>query len=190
MELSVRYQGKETGALQIEKQGLYYHFDADCGIRPTVPLRLYAVSGWHSRAIGVVSQDGTLHRRFSAHEAEPLPQFAVLGSAEGGFLPWCGEVGGEQIEDGYLKTDGEEALLAMPVSDGGAVPLIAYAAQMQSRVICGRACLVLALQDGAPLPLPEQQFEDEAAAEEDITMPVQNADVPFFPDEPPFITES
>lgn len=163
MILSVTYQGNDTGTLQIERQGLYYHLDADCGISPTKPLRLYAVNGFAIRSIGVIGRDGSLHRRLSAREAKPLPQTAVLGLESGGFLPWCGEVDGETVRDGYLRKDGPDVLLALPVTDGGEVPLIAYAAQMQPQTVDGRACLVLTLQDGKPLPVPEPVWEESAA---------------------------
>ena len=167
MDCSITYQGSPAGTLRLEQQGLYYLFTANCSFAPTEPLHLYAVSGFLSRSVGVVSKDGTLQRRISVHAFGRPPAYAVLGREEDGFLPWCGVIDAETITDAYLKQDGDTQLLALPAQDGAEVPLIAYAQQMRTETVCGRNCLVLPLYNGEPLLSEEPDPAAFSFAEEE-----------------------
>lgn len=164
MDCSVTYLGKESGTLHLEQQGLYYLCTANCDFAPTEPLHLYAVSGLSSRPIGVLSKEGMLQKRISVHSFGKLPACAVLGTEDGGFLPWRGIIDAERIDDAYLKQDGDTQLLALPAEEGAEVPLIAYAQQMRSLTVCGRNCLVLPLCDGRPV-LAEEPIGAEEPSE-------------------------
>lgn len=166
MELTVTYQKQAVGKLRIGQQGLYYRFDAACTMPCDKPLRLYAVSGMQSRPIGVLSKDGTLNKSISVRQTGELPAYAVLGDPDDGFLPWCGVLEEETITDAYMKTDGAQSLLALPVSDGAEVPLIAYASQMKPVTVCGRDCLQLPLENGKPI-LPSEEADDPEPSPEE-----------------------
>lgn len=164
MELPITYHNETVGKLSITQQGLYYQFAAACTVSCTEPLRLYAVCGFGSKPIGVLSKDGILKKRISVRETGALPTYAVLGNTDAGFFPWCGMLEGEKVSDAYLKAENGQMLLALPVTDGGEVPLIAYAAQMTPVTVCGRACLQLPLVDSKPV-LPEPPEEPELREE-------------------------
>lgn len=169
MELSVTYQTTTVGNLKIEQKGLYYLFEASCTVTCMEPLRLYGVRGLQSMLIGVLSKDGTLKKSISVRKAGDLPAYAILGNADDGFYPWCGIIDAEKISDAYLKTEAGQSVLALPVSDGEAVPLIGYASQMTPVTVCGRNCLQLPLQDGRPVLPPQEipEADDPELPEED-----------------------
>lgn len=152
LNLSIYYEAQKAGTLEITKQGLYYQYCAACSVHTDSPLRLYVIRGMESIKIGVLSKDGELKKLRSVREAGATPAYAVLGREEEGFLPWCGTVDGELITDAYLRSDGETAELAIPVKDGQALPLVAYASQMEPCTVCGRSCLLLPLVEGKPQP--------------------------------------
>ncbi len=166
MELTVTYQAQPVGKLRVEQQGLYYLFDAACTVSCDKPLRLYAVCGLQSKPVGVLPKDGTLKKRISVRQTGELPSYAVLGNPDDGFLPWCGTIDGETINEGYLNCEEGRSLLALPVSDGAEVPLIAYASQMTPVTVCGRDCLQLPLKDGKPV-LPPTEPDTKEMPEED-----------------------
>lgn len=169
MNLPINYHGEPKGKLTVQKQGLYVLFSASCSFVPDTPLHLYAVSKMQSRPLGVLSRDGTAEKKLSAREAEPLPEAAVLGREENGFLPWCGTVAGETIPDAYLRHDGDKMTLAIPVEDGGEVPLLAFASQMEQQTVCGRPCLTLNWENGKPLTQPDPVIDEpEEAVQLDI----------------------
>lgn len=176
MELPVTYQKETVGRLTVTQQGLYYRFEADCTVTCTEPLRLFAVCGFNSKPIGVLSREGSLNKRISVREAGKLPSYAVLGKTDAGYFPWCGVIDGETVADAYLKGEGAQMTLALPVSDGMEVPLIGFAAQMTPAAVCGRECLQLPLEDGRPVqPEAELQSETELPA-----LPPEEYDLPFF----------
>ena len=164
MNLNVYYEGQKAGELECTRQGLYYLYRAACGIRTDIPLRLYTVCGMRSVKIGVLSKEGELTKKLSVREAGETPVYAVLGREDDGFLPWCGTVDGELLTDAYLRADGNTAMLAIPAKEGQALPLIAYAAQMEPCSVCGRDCLALQLTDGRP-QLPEEPEKSEEPKE-------------------------
>lgn len=160
MELTITYQGENVGTLQIKQQGLYYEYTAKCTVCPSVPMRLYAVNAFEIKPIGVLMKNGEMKKRISVRETAVLPDRVILGNAENDYYPWSGTIEGENISDAYLCQEASKMQLAMPVMDGGEVPLLAYASEMKPITICGRQCLVLPLHEGKPMSTKQEATEE------------------------------
>lgn len=80
MELDIMMQGAPAGKLQMEQDGLFLYFRCTLRSAPEAPLRLYAISGWHSEYLGIpYPQNGTaqLEARLPASHFPQLPEYAV-----------------------------------------------------------------------------------------------------------------
>lgn len=172
MEICIYHQGQPGGTLQITQQGLYAEYKAACTFLPAEPLHLYAVRGFETEPIGVLTREGTLSKRFPLSQRRQTPDCVVTGTDECGYLPWRGSIDSETIAEAYLKCEGTHQALALPITDGGEVPLLAYAAQMEQATVCGRPCLILLLENGTPI---QNQIPDTDAYTAEASAPTPEA---------------
>lgn len=162
MDMEVFDCGRPVGKLHLERSGLYQ--TVDCACRPDSQgiLRVFVWRGTEGACLGVLCPEGTdftLHKRVSKAGLPFAPEQAVVGCEDDGFWPWRGEFDGVWIEDGYLQTGPEGERVALP-ADGKESMLFSHWQPGESRVICGRDCVVLqpkpAEQPSAP-PAPKPQ---------------------------------
>ncbi len=171
MEYPIIYQGAEVGTLTVSEDGLYWQFSAWTEPFAEGVQRLFGCYGDASVCFGVFAPAGkalSLHRRLSRRAFPDLPKRWTAGRECGGFLPWSGEVEGQQVADAMRKAQPDGALLALP-ADRDPIPLAEYAPQMSAITLDGRAYLCLLLRDGVPaVPDPSEEITQAAPGEEDV----------------------
>lgn len=156
--IPVYFDGQPICQLQVERQGLYYHFLCRCNVQSPRILRIYAVSGLHVVPLGILMpKDGAfvLDEKISAR-MWPLDAIdtAVCGHCpESGALPWHGEIDGVTL-DGWLHhtSGGYELLLA---DNGAAFPLPANWQDAEPKVCGDMPCMALQLDEAGQIAVKE-----------------------------------
>ena len=147
MEYTVFYQGKESGSVLLEPDGLYYHVTAACAEPARGLWRLWACFGAESRLLGLLLPETGglgLEKRISRHSWPILPDAFVLGRELEGFRPWRGVLEGQELPDAMLREneDGTQTL-AIFAPPEGPVPFAEHVPQMREAELDGRPCLLL-----------------------------------------------
>lgn len=164
MELDILMQGAPAGKLQMEQDSLFLHFRCTLRSVPEAPLRLYAISGWHSEYLGIpYPQDGTaqLEVRLPASHFPQSPEYAVADTRpRGAWEPWCGRLDGVAVRQCRLRSDNGGLEFALPPEEAQLFP--AWLPHMQERTLFGESVLILRLNaDGTPpFPIEERLPED------------------------------
>lgn len=175
MELDIMMQGAPAGKLQMEQDGLFLHFRCTLRSAPEAPLRLYAISGWHSEYLGIpYPQNGTaqLEARLPASHFPQLPEYAVADTQpRGAWEPWCGRLDGVPVWQCRLRTGGDGLEIALPPEEAQLFP--AWLPHMQERTLFGEPTLILHLNaDGTPPFSPEEPLPEPEA--ENAPQPAEN----------------
>lgn len=125
MQMDIFEQGEPVGTLQIRQEGLYKVVEATCRPHRTGVLRLYLWQGTQGGACGVLCPAGDslrLSRKLSAAALPFMPEQAVIGCAEGEFLPWRGSFEGAFVEDGFLRQTQQGPCIAVVCREGMQYP--------------------------------------------------------------------
>ena len=165
MDLELYDCGTPVGNLHMEKTGLYQTVTCSCRPKSRGILRVYVWKGTEGACLGVLCPEGAefkLYKRVSRAGLPFVPETALIGCEDDGFLPWRGEFDGAWIDDGYLKKTEEGEILAVPFSEGMEYPFVHRLTKAEEKRICGRSCIVL----GPEEPEEAQTMEESAPVEE------------------------
>lgn len=162
MDMEVFDCGKQVGTLRLEKMGLYQAVSCACRPESSGILRLFVWKGDEGACLGVLCPEGmdfTLRRHVSKAGLPFAPETAVVGCEDDGFWPWRGEFDGAWIDDGYLRKTEAGPTLAVPQQTDRQFFFAHAMEPAETRVICGRDCVVLRPVQPKPEPTPEPEPE-------------------------------
>lgn len=150
----VYYNAQVVCQLEVERQGLYYHFHCCCHLEPTRILRVYAICGMQIVPLGILMpKDGAfvLDEKISAR-AWPLDAIdtAICSFCpEDSALPWRSVVDGVTVE-GWLRRQENGYELLLP-DTGEEFPFPANRQDAKPTVCGDIACLSLPLDAAGQL---------------------------------------
>ncbi len=165
------YRGEQAaGTLHMVKDGLYYRLTASCAADHAQVYRLYGIRGLQSTCLGVLmpEENGelfTLTRQISVRAMPERPERILMGAPQEDYLPWQGQIDGEDIPWAYLRTDGDKTFLAIPYKTGEPFALAHRLSHTVPATLAGETYLVVELADGH---LPVAPEDTTPAAEESI----------------------
>ncbi len=153
-ELSVLEHGEKIGTLTAQKEGLFWRVSCQIKQEKEKVRRVYMISGWNVEYLGIpYPRDGQAElvariplRRFPN---EPTGA-ACCVHPRGEWMPWCGEVDGVPMEEGYLRATDEGLLLALPPELAQRLPQ--WISGMEAATIFGEEFLTIQLDKDGTYP--------------------------------------
>ena len=146
MDFPVFYGGETVGSVTLKREGLYAVLSTRCRRFAGGVQRLWGVRSLRVDALGVLAPEGgalCLRRRISAHALPEMPEHFLAGRAENGWLPWRGELAGEEIPSGWVRED--QSAVAVPFAEDLPVVCFEHATELTPVTICGVLCLCLSI---------------------------------------------
>lgn len=117
-EISILERGEKIGTLTVWQEGLFWRISCKINQEKEKVRRVYLISGWNVEYLGIPyprQAQAELAARIPLRRLPEEPTGAAgCAHPRGEWMPWCGEVDGVFMEEGYLRHTDAGMDLALP----------------------------------------------------------------------------